>query len=398
MRQVTGVQAFAIQPNSLGIRGAGRGLQFAVLGSNYAELAAQAEALAERMRADGAFGDVTLNYEPNQPQLFVEVDRRRASDVGIAIEGLGEALQGMLDGRTVATAFIDDASFDVKMVSTATPVNDPGDLENIFVRASSGAMVPISTIVRPEERAVPPELGREEQQRAVSVTAALAPGVALGDALVRAEALAAETLPEGARLVPLAEAATLAETNAGLVVTFGFAILVVFLVLAAQFESFVSAVIVMATVPLGFACAVFALTLTGTSLNLYSQIGLVLLVGIMAKNGILIVEFADQLRDRGYAVRPAIVEATRIRLRPVMMTMIATVLGGVPLILSGGAGAEARNALGWIMVGGLGPATIATLYLTPVAYLLLAGFTRPRAQEEAQLRAELAAAGARPVG
>jgi HAE1 family hydrophobic/amphiphilic exporter-1 len=169
-------------------------------------------------------------------------------------------------------------------------------------------------------------------------------------------------------------------------------------VLAAQFESVVSAAIVIVTVPLGLACAALALVLTGGSLNLYSQVGLVLLVGIMAKNGILIVEFADQLRDRGYAVRPAIVEATRIRLRPVMMTMIATVLGGVPLILSGGAGAEARNALGWIMVGGLGPATIATLYLTPVAYLLLAGFTRPRAQEEAQLRAELAAAGARPAG
>ena len=172
--------------------------------------------------------------------------------------------------------------------------------------------------------------------------------------------------------------------------------LVVFLVLAAQFESIVSALIVMATVPLGLACAVFALVLTGGSLNVYSQIGLVLLVGIMAKNGILIVEFADQLRDRGRTVRQAIEEATRIRLRPVMMTMIATVLGGVPLIFSGGAGAEARHALGWIIVGGLGPATLATLYLTPVAYLLLAGLARPRAQEEARLRAELAAADARP--
>jgi HAE1 family hydrophobic/amphiphilic exporter-1 len=164
---------------------------------------------------------------------------------------------------------------------------------------------------------------------------------------------------------------------------------VVFLVLAAQFESFLSAVIVMATVPLGLACAVFALLLTGGSLNVYSQIGLVLLVGIMAKNGILIVEFANQLRDRGADVAEAIYQAATIRLRPVMMTMVSTVLGGVPLILSEGAGAEARQALGWIIVGGLGLATLATLYVTPVAYLLLARFTRPKAQEEARLVQEL---------
>ncbi|MBP7242617.1 efflux RND transporter permease subunit [Amaricoccus sp.] len=395
LRRVVGIQAFAIQPNSLGIRGAGRGLQFAVLGANYAAIAAQAETLAERMRAEaGAFDEVTVSYEPNQPQLFVEVDRRRASDLGIEIDGLGQALQGMLDGAKVATAFIDDASYDVRMVSTSTPVNDPSDLENIFVRTASGAMVPISTIVSLEERAVPPELGREQQQRAVSVTATLRPGVALGDALHRAEALAAEVLPEGTRIVPLAEAATLAETNASLLITFGAAILVVFLVLAAQFESFVSALIVMATVPLGLACAVFALLMTGTSLNLYSQIGIVLLAGVMAKNGILIVEFADQLRDAGRSVREAIEEGTLIRLRPVMMTMAATVLGGVPLIFAHGAGAEAREALGWMIVGGLGVATLATLYVTPVAYLLLAGLAKPRAAESRRLADELAAASA----
>jgi HAE1 family hydrophobic/amphiphilic exporter-1 len=168
---------------------------------------------------------------------------------------------------------------------------------------------------------------------------------------------------------------------------------VVFLVLSAQFESFVSAVVVMATVPLGLACAIFALVLTGLSLNIYSQIGLVMLIGIMAKNGILIVEFANQLRDRGETVYDAILSASTIRLRPVMMTMISTVLGGVPLILSFGAGAEAREALGWVIVGGLGLATLSTLYLTPVAYLLLAGFSKPRAEEETQLMKELGQAG-----
>jgi HAE1 family hydrophobic/amphiphilic exporter-1 len=226
----------------------------------------------------------------------------------------------------------------------------------------------------------------------VPISAGLTPELALGDALTRVQALAADVLPAGTRIVPLAEAKTLGESSSGLVVTFGFALVIVFLVLAAQFESFVSAVIVMATVPFGLACAVFAMVLTGGSLNVYSQIGLVLLVGIMAKNGILIVEFANQLRDQGLSVRRAIEDAAVIRLRPVMMTMVATVLGGMPLVLAFGAGAEAREVLGWIIVGGLGLATVATLFLTPVAYLLLAGLSKPKAAEEARLNRELGAA------
>jgi HAE1 family hydrophobic/amphiphilic exporter-1 len=240
-----------------------------------------------------------------------------------------------------------------------------------------------------EERAVAPELGREAQMRSVPITAGLTPGLALGPALAEVERLAADILPPGSRIVPLAEAAALNETGSGLILTFGFAILIVFLVLAAQFESFLSAIIVMSTVPLGLACAIFALILSGGSLNVYSQIGLVLLVGIMAKNGILIVEFANQLRDAGKSVREAILEGAVMRLRPVMMTMVSTVVGGVPLILSSGPGAEAREALGWVIVGGLGLATVVTLYLTPVVYLLLAGFSVPKATEDARLRREL---------
>jgi HAE1 family hydrophobic/amphiphilic exporter-1 len=190
-------------------------------------------------------------------------------------------------------------------------------------------------------------------------------------------------------VLPLAEAATLNETNSGMITIFGFALIIILLVLAAQFESFVSAIVIMATVPLGLACAIIALIITGTSLNAYSQIGLVLLVGVMAKNGILIVEFANQLRDRGLGVREAIEQAANIRLRPVTMTMICTVLGGVPLVLASGAGAEARIALGWVIVGGLGLAAISTLFLTPVAYLLLGRFITPKVHEEARLRREL---------
>jgi HAE1 family hydrophobic/amphiphilic exporter-1 len=388
------VRAFAIQPNSLGIRGAGRGLAFAITGDNYGQLADVADKLVEQMEKNPAMGQVRLEYETTQPQLFVEIDRARASDLGIDITGLGDAMRAVLDGRSIGSVFIDDTSFDVQILSTSDPVNDPGDLENIFLQAADGQMVPMSTFVTLEERAVAPELDREDQNRSVEISAGLTPALSLGDALVEVERLAADLLSEQNRIVPLAEAATLDQTNSGLLLTFGFAILVVFLVLAAQFESFVSAVVVMATVPIGLACAIFALAFTGLSLNVYSQIGLVMLIGIMAKNGILIVEFANQLRDNGQDVSSAILDACTIRLRPVMMTMTSTVIGGVPLILSSGAGAEAREALGWIIVGGLGLATLSTLYLTPVAYLLLAGFSKPRVEEERRLIEELRTAEA----
>lgn len=389
LRGIVGVRAFAIQPNSLGIRGAGEGLRFAITGDNYEQLAEVSATMVERMRQDPALGQIDLGYETTQPQLFIQIDRTRAADLGIDITGLGQALRAVLDGAPVGSVFIDDTSYDIEMLSTRDPVNDPGDLENVFIQSGDGQMVPMSSFVTLEERAVAPELTREGQNRAVEITAGLTPELALGAAFDQVQQIGAEVLAEQNRIVPLAEAATLDQTAGGLVVTFGFAILIVFLVLSAQFESFISAIVVMSTVPLGLACAIFALLLSGQSLNVYSQIGLVMLVGIMAKNGILIVEFANQLRDDGQDIHSAIFDASTIRLRPVMMTMVSTVLGGVPLIFSAGAGAEAREALGWIIVGGLGLATISTLYLTPVAYLLLARFTTPKAEEEARLVREL---------
>ena len=391
-RNVIGLRAFVIQPNSLGIRGAGRGLSFAITGNNYDQLASVAEDLVARMSENPDFGAVRLEFETTMPQLFIEIDRRRASDLGVDITGLGEALRAVLDGRSVGELFIDDTSFDIQMLSSSHPVNDPSDLENVFVRAGDGQMIPMSTFVTLSERAVAPELNREGQNRSVEISAGLTPAMSLGQAMVEVERLGEDVLAEENRIVPLAEAATLDQTSSGMLMTFGFAILVVFLVLSAQFESFISAIVVMCTVPLGLACAAIAMVLTGMSLNVYSQIGLVMLIGIMAKNGILIVEFANQLRDRGAPLREAIFEASTIRLRPVMMTMTSTVLGGVPLILSSGAGAEAREALGWVIVGGLGLATLSTLYLTPVAYLLLARFSKPKVEEERRLARELAAA------
>ena len=392
VQNVPGVRAFAFQPNSLGIRGAGSGLQFAVAGNNYEDLREAARKIVADLEGDRRFSQPRLSTDATQPQLSVSIDRERASDLGIEINGLGAAMQAMLDGRQIGQVFIDDRSFDVKLVSTANPINDPTDLENIFIRTGDGRFVPVSTIASLREQAVPPGLDREQQLRSVGITSALAPDFALGEAYRVAQEIAAPHLPAGARVIPLAEAATLGEQSSSMARTFGFAIVIILLVLAAQFESFVSAVIIMATVPLGLACAVFAMLLTGTSMNVYSQIGLVLLVGIMAKNGILIVEFANQLRDRGQGVREAIENAANIRLRPVMMTMICTIVGGLPLILAEGAGAEARIALGWVIVGGLGLATASTLFLTPVAYLILGRFVTPKAHEDARLHREIEAA------
>lgn len=392
MATIPGIRAFAIQPNSLGIRGGGRGLNFAVVGSNYDRLSDTADALIAKLEENPRFGRISSSYETTQPQLSVTIDRDRAADLGININGLAEAMQALLEGREVGSVFIEDRSFDVKMLSTTHPVRDPSDLQSIFLRTGDGRMVPMSTVVSLQEQAVAPSLARESQLRSVSITASLTPGFALGDALLQAERLAEPLLQDGMRILPLSEAAALDETSNAMLLTFGFALLIVFLVLAAQFESFVSALIVIFTVPFGLACAIFALLMSGVSLNVYSQIGLVLLVGVMAKNGILMVEFANQLRNRGYEVREAIEEAAIIRLRPVMMTMMSTVLGALPLVLSTGPGAEAREALGWVIVLGLGMASVATLFLTPVAYLLLARFSKPQQEEQDRLDRELAVA------
>lgn len=392
IRQVPGVRAFAISPNSLHIRGGGNGLQFAVVGNSYQTLAKASDKVIAALEKDPRFGNVRSSYDTTQAQLQVSIDRQRAASLGIDISGLGTILQAMLDGKQIGSVYINDTSYPVYVQSTSQPINDPTDLENIFVKTSDGRFVPISTIVHVKEGPVAPTLNREEQRRAIDITASLSEGFAIGDAYAQARKIAEPLLPAGVSILPLAEAATISENSSGLATTFGFAAAVVLLVLAAQFESFVSAIIIMITVPFGLACAVFALMLTGGSLNVYSEIGLVLLVGIMAKNGILVVEFANQLRDRGYEIRAAIEEASRIRLRPIMMTKLSTILGATPLIIAGGPGSEARAALGWVIVGALGFAAVSTLYLTPATYLLLARFSKPRSHEAERLARELDAA------
>ncbi|WP_320200441.1 efflux RND transporter permease subunit [Agrobacterium sp. rho-13.3] len=388
-QKVPGLRATATQPNSLRIRGAGNGLSMAMIGTHYPALTQATQKLLLSMEESGMFDTPRFDNEPTQAQLSVSINRERASDLGIDITGLSRAMQSLLEGRSIVDVFVDGDAVPVRLLSSTRPLNDPTDLENIFLKAKDGRMVPMSVIATLKESAVSPQLNREQQLPSVSFTAGLKNGVSLGQAVAKVNELAKSAMPQGARLLPLGEAATLEENSNGMLLTFGFAIAIIFLVLAAQFESVLSSIIIMSTVPLGLACAVIALVVTGSSLNVYSQIGLVLLVGVMAKNGILIVEFANHLRDQGATVREAIEKACSIRLRPVMMTMIATILGGVPLVLAQGAGAEARIALGWVIVGGLGFATIVTLYITPLSYLLIARFAKPQADDEIRLHREL---------
>lgn len=390
LSQIPGARAFVQTPNSLNLRDDGGGLEVALIGNDYLEIyeAAKKLSLAIEERHPG-LTDPDISYQPTQPQLSLIVDRRRASDLGIPLTDLAATLRVMVDGDEIADLNVGDEAIPIFLESASGAINDPSDLANLYVGTRSGGLVPISSVVSLKEEGVAAELDRHMQSRAVEIDAELAEGTTLSEAVAQLEELADEVLPPGVSMILMGEAATLEETSQEVLLTYVIAFVVVFLVLIAQFESLTSAAVVMVTVPFGIAAAILALFLTGTSLNVYSQIGLVMLIGLMAKNGILLVEFADQLRDRGYGVKEAIATSARVRLRPVAMTMISTVLGGLPLILSDGAGAESRWAIGWVIFGGLGLAGIFTLYLTPVVYLGIAPFSQARAAEASRLDEEL---------
>lgn len=375
LRSIPGISVFAITPNSLGIRGAGRGLQFAVLGTDYTRLAEEGDALVAAMQADPTFANATLSYDTTTPLLSVEIDREMATELGLSPAAIATTINTLTQGQVAAEVFLNGEETDIRMVPGGKPIEDPGDIENVWARTSTGDYVPLSSVVTLTPSSTASSLAREDRSRAVQGEANLGEGVSLGQAAARAEELAAEVLSDTVRLTFRGEAATLEESETGTAMVFGVALLVVLLVLAAQFESFASAAVIMLTVPFGLGAAVMAIWLSGGTLNYYSQIGLVILIGIMAKNGILVVEFANQLRERGLDVDTAIRDAVRLRLRPVVMTAISTVMGGLPLVLASGAGAEAREAVGWVIVGGLGFATVFTLFLIPVFYRLIAPFS-----------------------
>lgn len=390
LSDLPGVQLFVGSPNSLGLRGVGGGLEVVLLGSDYNAINEAAQAFTAAIDEQlPALGDARIGYSPTQPQLRVNIDRQRARDLGVAVEDLGDTVQAMIAGYNVLDLSVADQSIPLRLQARTGTMLTPRDIDALRVRSDEGEMVPLSSLVTLTEEGVAAELDREAQRRAISIDLSIDADYPLQTAVDELRGLADEVLPAGITLLTTGEAETLEETRQEVLLTYALALVVVLLVLAAQFESLMSALVVMATVPFGLAAAMVALTLTGNSINIYSQIGLILLIGLMAKNGILLVEFADQLRDRGASVRDAALGSARVRLRPVAMTTIATVLGGLPLILSGGAGAESRGAIGWVVFGGLGLAALFTLYLTPVVYTLLARFARPRAAAAEALEEEL---------
>lgn len=390
LRNLPGAGPRVFSSNSLNLRGSSGGLQIVLTGSEYGRIYAAAREFADAIRDQlTSVSGPRIGYQPTQPQLSVRIDRRRLADLGISLPELAETLRAMIDGLDVIDLNIEDQAVPVMLEGGARAFDDPGDLANLYLRTGSGALVPLSSVVEIVEEGVASELERQSQRRAIEIDVDIVEGVALQTAIDDLRTLAEETIPPGIEVLTKGEAATLEESSRETLLTYGFALLIVFLVLVAQFESLTSAIVIMAIVPFGLAAAILALFLTGTSLNIYSQVGLVMLIGLIAKNGILLVEFADQLRDEGRNVRDAVAEAAAVRLRPIAMTLVSTVLGALPLILATGPGAEARAAVGWVVFGGLGLAAIFTLYLTPVVYLGVARFARPRSHAAEALEQEL---------
>ena len=387
---IPGAPGRAFGPNSLNLRGRGGGLEFAITGNDYDEIYDVAKdfgkALEDRFPE---MGRAEISYQPTQPQMRVHIDRRRAEELGVPFSDITNTLRSAIGGYDLGDLNVGDQAIPIMLQSTYKDIADPADLTNLYVGSSNGALVPLSSIAYITEEGVAAELERHAQRRAIEVDVDLPNSITMEEAVDGLRELSQEILPDGFGLVFLGEARTFRETDREVNVTYLVAFIIVLLVLAAQFESFNSALVVMITVPFGIAAAIYAVFLTGTSINVYSQIGLVMLIGLLAKNSILLVEFADQLRDQGHSVKDAILKAGEVRLRPIMMTLMSTLLGGIPLIISSGAGAEARNAIGWVVFGGLGLAVVFTLFLTPVLYYWLARFVKPRKDNANQLQQEL---------
>jgi hydrophobe/amphiphile efflux-1 (HAE1) family protein len=387
---IPGAPARAFGSNSLNLRGQGGGLEFALTGDTYTRIYESALAFGKLIEERlPELGRPDIGYQPTQPQLRVNIDRRRAEELGVLFTDISTTLRAAINGDDVTDLNIGDQAVPLILQSTNKTTADPSDLTNLYVKSNNGLLVPLSSLAYISEEGVAAELERHAQRRAIEIELELPDTMTMAEAVSQLREIADENLADGIGLVFLGEALTFEETSNQVAMTYLFAFIIVLLVLAAQFESMNSAIVVMITVPFGIAAAIYALYLTGTSINIYSQIGLVMLIGLIAKNSILLVEFADQLRDQGLAVNDAVVQAAAVRLRPIMMTLLSTILGGLPLILSTGAGAEARNSIGWVVFGGLGIAVVFTLFLTPVLYKLIARFSKPRADESKRLESEL---------
>lgn len=375
---ITGVRIIVITPPSLGVRGVGKPLQVVMGGASYEELAAWRDKVIARISAENPrILALESDYQERKPQLQVRIDRNRAADLGVSLQSVGRTLETMLGSRIVTTFLREGEEYNVILQAREEDRATVDDLGNLYVRSdTSGEMVPLAALVTVDEGATANALRRFERLRSITLSANLAPGYALGDALDYVEEVIRQEIPEGVQINYDGESREYKQSGERLWLTFAFALLIVYLVLAAQFESFVHPVIILATVPLAISGALIGLWIFGASINVFSQIGAIMLIGIACKNGILIVEFANQLRDRGIEFVEAVIEAASIRLRPVLMTSLCTAFGAVPLMLSVGAGAESRQAIGSAVFFGTLFAVGLTLFVVPALYALIARNTQ----------------------
>ncbi|MBX3386076.1 MAG: efflux RND transporter permease subunit [Phycisphaeraceae bacterium] len=378
LRAMPGVRAIAINPPGLGVRGASQPVQYAVGAPDYETAREWTERIVERLRDHPDLLNLRAEYEDTKPQLQVEIDRQRAFDLGLNVAQIGRAMQTVLGGSEVTEFYDRGELYDVVLQALPEDRATPADLSNIYIRsATTGEAIPLSAVVTLRETGTTRDLRRINRSPSVLISASLAPGAALGSALEALDNAVEELLPAGARINLLGESLDYRESSAQLALTFAMALLIVYLALAAQFESWVHPLTILIAVPLSVTGGLASLYFTGQTLNIYSQIGMIMLIGLMAKHGILIVEFANQLRERGMEAREAAQKAAVTRLRPILMTAISTILGALPLVLAFGAGAEGRMAIGIVIVGGMLFSTCLTLVVIPALYAILAGLTSP---------------------
>ncbi len=366
-----GVLAFAIPPPSLGQSFRSLQVQYVIEANSYEELDQLAQKLLAKARESGIIMNPDTDLRLDKPQLAVDIDRDKAAAIGVEIETIGRTLETMFGGRQVTRFKREGKQYDVMVQLEEKDRNTPTDLTSVFVRARDGRLVQLSNLVKVRETVGPKELNHFNRLRAAILSANLAPGYTLGEGLEYLDKAAADL--GSVRTELDGPSREFREAGAALLLIFVLALAFIYLVLAAQFESFISPFIIMLTVPLAMTGALIALNLIpGGTFNVYSRVGLVMLIGLITKHGILIVEFANQMRERGIDAMEAVIEAAVLRLRPILMTTGAMVLGALPLALASGAGAEARQQIGSVIVGGLLLGTLFTLFVIPTAYLLFA--------------------------
>jgi len=377
-----GVNAFIVTPPSLGQGFRERPLNFVIQTSDsYENLNRVVRQMLDEIARNPGIVSPDVDLRLNKPELRIEVDRAKAADMGVSVEVVAKALETMLGGRQVTRYKRDAEQYDVIVQTQASGRTTPEAIDSINVRGRGDTMIPLSALVKVRESVSPRELNHFGQRRSASITANLSPDYSLGQALSFMDQTAAKVLKPGYTTELNGTSREFRSSQGALAIVFVLALLFIFLVLAAQFESFVDPLVIMLSVPLSMIGALLALKWSGGSLNVYSQIGLITLVGLITKHGILIVEFSNKLREEGLEPVDAVVKAASQRLRPILMTTGAMVLGALPLAMATGAGAESRIQIGWVIVGGMSLGTALTIFVVPTMYMLFARARVPGANK-----------------